>query len=114
MSDKVIEVIADTLESMDGADYVAVAWGIVQELAASGFAVVELPEMVTDELGAQTWVVEQHWGGKQCGPGAVRIRSTDKRISATGVSNPHDVPADAGSLATALLAAANAAQGMNS
>ena len=83
-------------------------------LMAAGYAVVKLPEVVVDEIGAPTWPVAQHWNGTRVQDGAVRIRASDKKISATSVSNPHDCAADACSLAAALLAAAaDAAEGVS-
>ena len=87
--------------------------GVIAALTAAGYAVVKLPEMVVDEMGAPTWPVVQHWNGTRTRDGEVRIRASDKKISAIAVSSPHDCAADARSLAAALLAAADAAEGVS-
>ena len=111
MNEKAIEVITCVLTAAIGPR--GVDWNrmraesILAALKDAGIAVVELPDLVLDEMGAPTWAVEQHWCGRESSPGEVRIRVTDKRISATSVSNPNDCPGDARSLAAALLAAAD-------
>lgn len=86
----------------------SVADVVLAALKAGGYAVAQLPESSTDEMGALTWPVTQHWQGRRTNDGEVRIRKSDGRISATSVSNPHDCPEDAHSLGLALLAAAAA------
>lgn len=107
MSDKAIRVIA---KHMRGNDRLA-AEQVLAALKNAGIVVVELPETVIDEMGAPTWSVEQHWRGRQIQSGEVRIRVTDKKISANSVSNPSDCPDDAQSLAVALLAAVSYVDG---
>ena len=55
MSDKAIEVIADALEAVDGADYVAVANVILHELKDARIAVVELPGPTDDTEEGRGW-----------------------------------------------------------
>ncbi|WP_068059221.1 hypothetical protein [Nocardia xishanensis] len=70
-----------------------------------GYALVKLPDAELDGAGQQCWPVSSHDSRAR-----VTVRASDGRIVQDMVSNPVPRPADARSLAVALLAAADYAE----
>lgn len=116
MSDELRDIIAAPIRECFGVEspHEWVAMRILAALKASGYEVVKLPEPQQNWDGSLTaWPVVQHWNGQEVSDGEVSIRLSDKRITATCVSNPCDCPDDARSLAAGLLAAAIAIDAAN-
>ncbi|SKY30023.1 Uncharacterised protein [Mycobacteroides abscessus subsp. massiliense] len=94
--------IAKAIEEEVGSSYGVwtTADAVMEALKANGYAVVELPE---PDQGGREWP-----GG--CYEGRVVIRKSDGRITNDGISNPYGGLEAARGHASALLAAAAAAE----
>lgn len=103
MDSQMINTVAAAFRMVDfgGLDEGELAEALVETLAAAGFALMKLPEIVVDQDERQTWTVD---AGSR--PGVVFRRNSDDALVLDGVATIFWEPSDALSLAAALIAAA--------